>query len=235
MLAMNRDDDALEQYRKALSLDPSNSNVKNRIRTIQIHRGHVQDVWAEWHQIIESDPAQFDGWWGYPELTLFLGNEEDYRRTRRGLLKRFGDSTDPLITEKIARACLLLPGSDEELRKATALADRAVAAIPTSDHTLRPYFLFAQGLAEYRAGHFENAIAIMASDASKAIKPAPQLVIAMARYREGDSTAARKTLAAAIQSFDWRVARADRRDIWAIHVLRREAEATIQASPSKSH
>ena len=56
--------------------------------------------------------------------------------------------------------------------------------------------------------------------------PAPRLVHAMAEYGLGQKAEARKTLAAAIGSFNWRSA-ADTRDVWIFHVLRREAETLI--------
>jgi serine/threonine-protein kinase len=192
-----------------------------------VRQGRAQEVWSAWHEIIETDPPQLDAWWGYAELTLFLGKTDEYERARQGLLRHFGDSTDPLVTEKVARACLMLPGTDEQLHRAAALADRAVAARGSTDRWYHPYFLFAQGLAEYRQGHFDRAISIMHGDAATVLGPAPRLVQAMAEQRRGNSDAARATLAAAIASFDWRESNADSRDIWFIHMLRREAEATI--------
>src|SRR5262249_41220961 len=64
-------------------------------------------------------------------------------------------------------------------------------------------------------------------DASRLPTPAPRLVLAMAQHRRGRNEEARKTLAAAILAFDWRAPRADNRDAWIAHVLRREAEALI--------
>jgi eukaryotic-like serine/threonine-protein kinase len=49
----------------------------------------------------------------------------------------------------------------------------------------------------------------------------------MAQQRDGDAQSARKTLAAAVASFDWHLSEADSRDIWMYHILRREAEAAI--------
>jgi hypothetical protein len=51
----------------------------------------------------------------------------------------------------------------------------------------------------------------------------------MALYRSGQVAEARKTLAAAVLSYDWRADRARDADFWISHVLRREAEAIINA------
>ena len=82
---------------------------------------------AAWEKLLERDPPDHGSWSGYAELCLFLGREEDYRRARRALLQKFGATTNPFEAERTARACLLLPGTDDELRQAVALAERAVA------------------------------------------------------------------------------------------------------------
>ena len=52
-------------------------------------------------------------------------------RARKALLERSGDSTDHwAMAERDSLACLLLPASGEELRRAVALVDRAVATGP---------------------------------------------------------------------------------------------------------
>jgi eukaryotic-like serine/threonine-protein kinase len=56
---------------------------------------------------------------------------------------------------------------------------------------------------------------------------APRLVEAMALNRQGQAAEARKTLAVAIERYDWRPERALDQDAWICHVLRREAEGTI--------
>jgi serine/threonine protein kinase len=73
------------------------------------------------------------------------------------------------------------------------LARRAagdVAARATVPKWIQPYFLFAQGLAEYRRDRFDSAISIMLGDAGGVMGPAPRLVIAMAEFRKGNPGAA---------------------------------------------
>ena len=176
-------------------------------------------------QELAANPPKHDAWFGYAELCLFLGEEEEYRRARRDLLARFGLSKDPIVAERTGRACLLLPASEDELRQATALTDRAVAA---REQKFPQYILFAKGLAEYRAGRFESTINLMEGGAASVGGPGPRLVLAMAQHQTGQKDRALKTLAAAVLSFDWSAAKADNRDpAWIAHVLRREAEALI--------
>jgi serine/threonine-protein kinase len=146
------------------------------------------------------------------------------------LLDRFGATTSPFIAERTGRACLLLPASDDELRQATALIDRAVVGGRSAPHWAYPYFLFAKGLAEYRQGRPASAITWMGGEASRVMGPAPRLVLAMAQHRQGQGKQARKTLAKAVVAFDWSAAEADSHDVWICHILRREAEALILPS-----
>src|SRR5262249_23604339 len=158
---------------------------------------------AAWEKLLERDPPDHGSWSGYAELCLFLGREEDYRRARRALLNKFGATTNPFEAERTARACLLLPGTDDELRQAVALAERAVAK-REGDKWGHPFFEFVHGLADYRQGQFDRAIATMQGDASDVLGPTPGIVLALSLHRSGQATEARKTLAAAILAHDWR-------------------------------
>ena len=216
-------------YQTAIALEPDNGYLLSAIHDRLMQRtSSPEESWSNWHEIIETDPPNFQEWWGYPEMSLFLGKEDEYRRVRTQILDRFGDTTDPLLTEKIGRGCLLLPAGDDETRKAVALIDRAVDARDSVDPWLYPYFLFAKGLANYRQGRFEDAITILQNNAPDGLGPCPQLVMAMAVYRQGKQEEARRILGSAVTSqADWRPAHATRRDLWMTSVLCREAEDTI--------
>jgi serine/threonine-protein kinase len=220
-------DEAYDHCQQANKLDPNNTEVEKCLKHILLRQGRGQEVQAAWRKVLDANPADKDAWSGYAELCLFLGQQEEYRRARRALLDRFGATTDPYIAEPVGRACLLLPGTEDELRKGTALTDRAVAARGSTPAWIYRYFLFARGLAEYRQGRLASAISLMEGKASRVMGPAPRLILAMAQYKQGYKKQARKTLATAILAFDWSVAQADSRDVWIAHILRREAEALI--------
>jgi serine/threonine-protein kinase len=220
--------DAYAHYQQALRVDPNNFAVQNGARSVLVRQGRGEEARLAWRKALEADPPEHDAWFGYAELCLFLGQDEEYRRARRALLDRFGTTTDPGIAERVGRAVLLLPASEDELQQAVALADRAVAAKGAVQAWVYRYFLFAKGLAEYRRGRLDSAIAMMRGEAAKVMGPAPRLVVAMAQHRQGRKEEARKTLAAAVRAYDWSAAEADSRDPWIIHILRREAEALIR-------
>ena len=147
---------------------------------------------------------------------------------RQALLAQFGTATDPYVAERTARACLLRPVSGDELRQAVTLAWRAAAADRSKYRAVYPYFLFTRGLADYRQGRLEEAIAAMRGEAGRVLGPAPGLVLAMALHQSGQAEEARRTLAAAIRARDWSAEKVRDQDGWIYHVLRREAEQLIQ-------
>jgi len=117
------------------------------------------------------------------------------------------------------------------LHLATALAERAAAADRSVHTWAYPYFLFAQGLADFRQGRFEKTIAVMRGEVSKVMGPMPRLVVAMALYQSGKVSEARLTLASAVLAYDWRPNQARDHYGWAAdqmcHLFRREAEVMI--------
>ena len=179
---------------------------------------------------LAGDPADHDPWYGYAQLCAFLDQEEAYRRARKALLERFGDSPDHwTIAERDSLACLLLPASGEELRRAVALVDRAVRRRSESPLTLTDaYPQFMRGLAEYRQGRPHRPSRCCASRRHSC----PTVPARGWRWPWPSSNPAprrkhAKTLAAAVRAYNWKAAQADHVTAWVSHVLRREAEALI--------
>jgi serine/threonine-protein kinase len=220
-------DEALGHYQQAVALDPKNPAAQDGLRSVRMRQGRGEEVRVAWRQALAADPPEHAAWQGYAELCLFLGQEEEYRRSRRALLGRFGASTEPFSAERIGRACLLLPAPADELRQAAALVDRAVAAGRAKPDWAYPYFLFAKGLAAYRQGRWDSAIAALQGEASLMPGPNSRMVLAMALHRRGRKEEARHRLAEAVVAFDWGATQADNPGAWSDHVLRREAERMI--------
>jgi tetratricopeptide (TPR) repeat protein len=212
---------------RAIVLDPKRAESQRALRTELMRQGRLDEARVAWHAALEGNPLDHNAWFGYAELCLFLGREDEYRRARQDLLARFFHTGNPYFAERTGRSCLLRPATGDELRQAVALTRRAAATDPSSDPPNYPWFLFARGLADYRQGKFDQAISTMRGDASRVSGPIARLVLAMALHQDGQSAEARKTLAAAILSYDWRATRARDHDAWICHVLRREAEGLV--------
>jgi serine/threonine-protein kinase len=220
-------DEAYDHCAQALQLEPKNFVIQMSLNQVLLRQGRRREAQANWRTALESNPSETEAWFGYPELCLFLGEREEYRRIRGIFLDRFGATKAANLAEPISRTCLLEPGTEEQVRKASELADRAIAAKSTTLDWIYRYYVFAKGLADYRAGKLKSAIEAMEGEASRVMGPAPGLVLAMAQYDSGKKQEARRTLAKAVAVFDWSDSAADNRDVWIVHILRREAEARI--------
>lgn len=222
-----RDDGAVQEFRRAVLLGPGLTAARDHLRSTLLRMRRFEEAREAWEAYLDSGPADHDRWYGYAELCLFLGREDDYRRARRALLARFGDSTELHVAERTARACLLLPATGEELERAIALAGRAGSADSSTNPGFRPHAMFVLGLAEFRSGQDDRAVASMRGEASGVLGPAPGLVLAMAQHRLGHVEEGRKAFEAAVASHDWEPSRVLDQNDWIYHSLRREAEAMI--------
>lgn len=250
-------DEAIEYLRRTLALNPNYPEARRNLIRILLERGRVPELVAElqratsdtalraelrkvlarlgryrelcaaWKEDLEAGPPNHDDWFGYAELCLFLDLKDEYLSHRDALLSQFGATTDPTVAERVGRACLLLTIPEVELKPAVALTDRAVAAGRAGYEYHYPFRLFAQGLARYRQGRFDDAVNLMTGEAAAVMGPCPRLVLAMAQFQKGRHEEARVNLAEAISSYDWSESKALDRDAWISHILRREAEALI--------
>jgi eukaryotic-like serine/threonine-protein kinase len=238
----HRPEEAIAHYRRGLALARSQTpqmrevrrSSRSRLNAIFASTGRFEEARSDWAKALEAEPPDHDVWYGYAELCLFVGQEEEYRRNRRILLERFGESTDPQIAERTARACLLLPPTPDELRRSVALVE-SVLTKEREDLPVYPHYLFLRGLAEYRQGRFDAAVSTMRGRASAAnLGSAPRLVEAMGLAKLGQAAEAKKTLAAAVERYDWRPEAAVDQDAWICHVLRREAEVALMLKRAAS-
>jgi eukaryotic-like serine/threonine-protein kinase len=227
----NRHAEAIDLLWHAIASNPNSANAHRQMKEnlLFLHNWKEgRDAWQKW---LTFNPPDHEAWDGYAELCLYLRNEPEYRRARTELLSRFGKSTDPRVAERTGRACLFLPASEDELRQATNLIDRALASERAKPSWLLSYFRFAKALAEYRAGRLESALALLDGDTLRILGPAPRLLLAMVQHRLGKADAARKTFEMAIAAFDWDPAKATNREVWVYHLLRREAETLLASKP----
>jgi eukaryotic-like serine/threonine-protein kinase len=211
---------------RAVAMNPSRAGIAALIKVLA-PKGRLEEARVIWEKMLASNPPDHDQWYGYAQLCLILGKNDEYRRMREPMLRRFSQSDDWIIAERASLACLLLPGSPDELRSAIALADRAVANASKSEPD-NAYVQFVKGLSEYRQDRLAEAMPLLKESARKIpSRPGPRLVLAMAQFRSGSPEEARKSLAAAVAAYDWKQLPDDFPSVWTGHLLRREAEALI--------
>jgi serine/threonine-protein kinase len=203
------------------------TDFQRESRLILSREGPVEKARVAWQRALAGNPLDHNAWHGYAEFCLFLGREDKYRRARSDLLARFFTTSNPYFAERTGRTCLLRPASEGELRQAVALIDRASIADFSNNSWVHPYIRFGQGLAEYRQGRLDQAIAALRGDASGAVGTARRLVLAMALSKSGQVAEARQALASVLLNYDWRPRRGLDQDGWICHALRREALGLI--------
>jgi tetratricopeptide (TPR) repeat protein len=143
---------------KYVELKPGNADAHF---ALGLHRGHECN-WkvaaAEFSRGLELNPAAHEYWC----LAAYLYRADDdakgYARICRELIKRFGDTKDPVIAERTAKACLMLPDalSADDFDRVQKLAELAVTG--TERHDLYKWFELAKGLADFRAGRDAEAV-----------------------------------------------------------------------------
>jgi eukaryotic-like serine/threonine-protein kinase len=221
-------EEAATEFQEAARLFPEKLAAwKGDMRRMLMKLGRGAEVHDAWKEELAAHPTEPDSWFGYAELCLFLREEDEYRRVRRDLLAQFAAADNSDVAERTGRACLLLPPTADELRQAVALTERAVAVGREGHEFIYPYYRFAEGLARYRQGRFDDAITLMTGDAAQSLGCCPRLVLAMALHQQGRRDEARGALEEAIRQIDWSPLSADHHDVWIAHILRREAEALI--------
>jgi serine/threonine-protein kinase len=185
--AIGQEDAAWKNFKKAIELDPLFLAHWRQLRERLFGQQHFELARTLWREALATNPQQHDAWDGCAELSLFLGRQDEYRWARHELLNRFSGTGDPHVAERTGRACLFLPGTDDELRQAMALIGKALAADRSKlEPWVPPFFGFAEGLLAYRQGRFKESAAILKGDAGRVLGPAPGLVLAMDQYQLGE-------------------------------------------------
>jgi tetratricopeptide (TPR) repeat protein len=103
-----------------------------------------------------TDEDDNDCWNHAVILRARTGDRAGYRAHCRRMLNRFGRTTDPIIAERTAKACLLVPLGGPEQEAACDRADRAVAL--AQGHWVVPWAEATRGLAAYRRERFADAV-----------------------------------------------------------------------------
>jgi tetratricopeptide (TPR) repeat protein len=211
--------------------------------TVHACAGQWDAVKADLSKLIEALPNEHTNYHLLAPLLVQSGDIETYRRHCAQVLARFGATSDPMVAERMAKDCLILPNPAIDLELVAQLADTAVTK--GNGHSLFGYFEFAKGLSEYRQGHFQSAIdwvqKTLAEPDQDFRDAQANLVLAMAQHKCGKLAEARAALdkgARAIESKAPKPGRAAVGDNWGsdwiiARALLQEAKGLIESE--KSH
>jgi serine/threonine-protein kinase len=227
LLLLGRNSEALDTLHQALAKNPDDHEralALANLRLVLTRMGRSAEADSLWRKVLDDYPHESQAWLGYPEYCMYVGRQDDYLWARQSVLRLFADATDPTVCQQMAIACLLAPLPEDQLKTTNALISRALSSELAKDLPHLRWALFAEALAEYRAGHFLTAGSIMTDPLAGAPGP-PKIVLAMAEFRLGKVTQARHTLAQAVANYNWGPTDDQERQVF--HALRREAEAMM--------
>jgi tetratricopeptide (TPR) repeat protein/tRNA A-37 threonylcarbamoyl transferase component Bud32 len=241
--ALGRNDEALRLHEETLALRTARlgpdhaATLRTMLNLALTYQalGRWDEALAACGRALALGADDIDTWNQAAILWARNGDRAGYRAHCGRMLDRFGQTTDPIIAERTAKACLLLPLGGTEQEAACELADRAVAL--ARDHWVQPWAEATRGLAAYRREQFADAVAwadrCLARGPGDWNREVPaHLVRAMALSRLGRPDEAGAALVSASDLYRTKVASQGGRaegggwhDRVVCEVLRREAEA----------
>ena len=148
---LRRWDDAINALDKAVTLCPELGSAWEQRARIYTDLGLWDLALADRRRAFElSEPVPSDRWWSYGTLLAQSGDIEAYRRLCARMSERFRGHGGRIAADYVRTVCLL-PSVDVDYQ----LASARLQAGQFHD----PLYLYAQGLALYRAGEFRRAVA----------------------------------------------------------------------------
>jgi tetratricopeptide (TPR) repeat protein len=150
-------EEAAAAYRLAIRLQPDNARTNFLL-------GNEYAFAGQWNQAIPAFRRAVDlavndepeARYRLAALCLYTGKLDEYRAICRDLLERFGTSNNRNFIDRTAKICLLAPDADDNRARALALAEMNVVA--GEKHLDYRWFVLAKGLADYRAGRYDDAL-----------------------------------------------------------------------------
>jgi len=176
---------------------------------------HWKDAAADFSSAITLEPDNPDSYHPLGPLLVQQGDLSRYRSYRTDCLARFGLTADPVVAERIAKSCLLLPATEPELGTLSSMADTAVSA--GSNNWRWANFQFAKGLAEHRMGRFDSAAVFVKTVLAKGnyvwMQAEAEFVLALASHQTRHAGEARAALETGTELLEQWLSKLDRPDL----------------------
>ena len=156
LLGMNRLDEAADQFRQIVARHPR--EVPGGPRRVD-STGRLEERVAWQRRLRPTRPSTTPGS-AMPSCVCFSAERTSIAAPATTSWHALAAAWNRLSTSGVAGPALL-PGTKEELANAVALTEPAVAAGRKGHESAYPYYWFAKGLADYRLGRYDEAIAAM--------------------------------------------------------------------------
>jgi serine/threonine protein kinase/WD40 repeat protein/tetratricopeptide (TPR) repeat protein len=223
--------EAIQDWAEALRLQPDNAGLHAAIGTAYAQLGQWDKAAAEYAKAdLLARPLRDDAF-AYACLFLIRGDSEGYNRFCQGMIQRVAQTEDPFEAYILARSCAMARKSPVDPSRAVQWAKQAVAS------DLHPWYFHALGLAQYRAGQFDQALQSFtkANDKAWTYWELNWFGLALVHHRLGHPDDARQCLDKGIQWLERigpptpeRPAKLFPQDWLEAELLRREAEELLK-------
>jgi eukaryotic-like serine/threonine-protein kinase len=240
----NRWKEAAADYSRAVELSREDPRLWYEKAELDLTHGQWKDAAKDFDETLNLEPGNHWRWFQSAALHLYIGDVAGYQRHCREMLRRFAQADDPVMAERTAKICLLLPDAVEDQQLVQKLAERSITN--SENHQYYHSFMLAKGMAQYRAGNLEQAMDWL----GKSLNPPVffkaqhnclvQLFLSMGYHRQDRQDEARKALRQARASIDavlehWKQENALKGDhdwLMCMSVLR-EVEALIEGKEKR--
>ena len=222
----------------AVMSQPQGAGLLRTRGDVRARNGQWKEAATDFSRVIELQPTNHLAYHALAPLLVQSGDLEGYRQHCTRALAQFGGTGDPVIAERMAKDCLILPSPKADLKAIGELAETAVTA--GKGHSSLLDFQFAKGLAEYRQGHFGEAVDWMgkvlgSSAGDPFLEAEANVVLGMAQYQRQQPDQARASLAKAVEFQEKKLPKLASGDIGAdwidwivVHALVKEASELIK-------
>jgi thiol-disulfide isomerase/thioredoxin len=193
-----------------LSQKESANLLRNRGNFFATH-GRWKEAAVDFTQVIALTPDNHYDYAVLAPLLVQCNDLEAYQRLCAKILGRFGDTSDPVIAERMAKACLFTTNSGTDLATACKMADFAVTKAKNF-----LWYQLAEGMAEYRQGHFaaaEEHSKLALGGPIPYLNAGADLVLAMAQYQLKKTDEARASLDKGADLIDTKMPKIDKGEL----------------------
>ncbi len=172
--------------------------------------GRWQAAAADAARVVEFEPDAHQHYHTLAPLLVAINDLDAYARLCREIVARFKDATSVSVADRMAKDCLIHPSSGADLKHVAALAEFAVTK--GKDRPAFPFYQFCKALAEYRQGHFAEAVEWASKPAASSfpyVAVEAGAVLAMARHQLKELEGARAGFATARAIFENKLPKAE--------------------------
>ena len=230
--------DEADKAAAELPLRPEGASIFAVLGMIDARFGAWPKAITNYVKMIRVRPEDAEAYHLLTPLLLEVEQTAAYGEHCQRMIGNFGGTTDPVVAERMAKDCMILPPAVKDMPVISNWVATAIAAGP--QHPAWVWFEFVKGLYDYRLGNFSSAIdrqkKVLLDQKDQYRTTQAYMVMAMAHFQLKQLDEARATLAAGLKLAETRIPKLDKKEgldqLWndwlTTHCFMREARKLIE-------